>query len=405
MFKWFLVLILIRPIIDNFYFVKDISPLLSPLNWVGVLTPVLCIPAISTHSYHKNFIHQLFNFWSILIIINTALIIFQPLNFITIIQLILKLSLPVYLFAFLRTFIRNKTDLTGILTTFLYSCGLAFVVLMFELIVRPIRIEYSRGIERLQGGYADVMNYAIYLSFGFLILAYFYLSHKLTKTGLKIKLPFLIFSGVFCMFGYVSISHAVSYTVFAFLLILFIAYTARKYIFISIFLIAIGWTALSFYGNKFYQERVSPLVEKEIEVVQGERDKSQLFHGRMYRWEYAWKNFKDSNLIAWLFGYPTTFKDPVFNISIGIHNDFLRIFYLTGLAGLSSFMLFIFKLWGKRKFLILEDRLLLSGALIILILYSITTTPTFYPNFLYILLPIFTYLALPPALLMNHGEK
>ena len=82
----------------------------------------------------------------------------------------LKLSLPVYLFAFLRVFIRNKKDFNGLLTTFLYSASIAALMLLYELLFNPIQIEYSRGIESIPGGYADVMNYAIYLSFGFLIL-------------------------------------------------------------------------------------------------------------------------------------------------------------------------------------------------------------------------------------------
>src|SRR6187402_6453 len=44
--KWFIILIIIRPIIDNFYYLKEISPLLSPLYIVGVATPILAIYAI-----------------------------------------------------------------------------------------------------------------------------------------------------------------------------------------------------------------------------------------------------------------------------------------------------------------------------------------------------------------------
>lgn len=41
--KWFILLVLIRPIIDNLYFLKDISPFLSPLYIAGVLTPLMVI--------------------------------------------------------------------------------------------------------------------------------------------------------------------------------------------------------------------------------------------------------------------------------------------------------------------------------------------------------------------------
>ena len=66
--KWFAVLVLIRPIIDNFYYLKNISPLLSPLYLVGILTPILCISSII--SYRKKDVSVfdiLFGIWTVLI--------------------------------------------------------------------------------------------------------------------------------------------------------------------------------------------------------------------------------------------------------------------------------------------------------------------------------------------------
>src|SRR5690625_2391645 len=37
--KWLLLLILIRPVADIFYFLKDVSIFLSPQIWLAVLTP------------------------------------------------------------------------------------------------------------------------------------------------------------------------------------------------------------------------------------------------------------------------------------------------------------------------------------------------------------------------------
>ena len=113
---------------------------------------------------------------------------------------------------------------------------------------------------------------------------------------------------------------------------------------------------LYFYGDKFYQERLDPLLEKEVEVIQGKRNESQLFHGRMARWQYAWKNFKDAPVTAWLFGYPTSLEDPFFNISIGIHNDYLRIFYFTGIIGILLYS-FFFSIYGagKNSFTLLKN--------------------------------------------------
>lgn len=400
--RWFVFLVLLRPFIDNFYFLKDISPLLSPLYWIGLLTPVFCFPVILNKSYHHNRIHLLFNIWSVLIVINSVLIVIQPANLISVIQWILRLSMPVYLFLFLRIFIKNKSDFTGLLTTFLYSAGVAALMLLYELIFRPIHIGYSRGLERISGGYADVMNYAIYLSFGFLIMLYFYISYKTRKDGLKINLFSLGLAGIFCLAGYIGISHTSSYAVFVALLILFTTSIIRKYVEISFLLVIIFGIALLFYGDKFYQEHLDPLVGRELQVIKGEKPEKQLFHGRMARWQYAWGNFKDSPAIAWLFGYAISLKDPLFNISIGIHNDYLRIFYFTGIFGFLSYILFLFNIWRRQKFLYLSEKFILNGSLVILLLYSVSTTPTVYANFLYIIFTIFVYFALPPKQLIRH---
>jgi len=394
--RWFIVLILIRPIIDNFFYLKEISPLLSPLNWAGLLTPLLCLPPIINYSYKRNIIHWLFNKWSILILINSLLLIFQPIDYISLSQWVLKLSLPVFLFAFLRIFIHNKSDLNGLLTTFLYAAGIAASILFYELVFNPIKLGYSRGIERLQGGYADVMNYAIYLSFGFAVLTYYFIVYKTTKRGIQISLLGLIFAGIFCVAGLIGISHTASYTVFAAICLLLIILLAKKYIFISIFIIGLFWIFISTYGDKFYQQRIQPLVEKEYEVIQGERDQEQLFHGRMARWKYAWNNFKGSPIHVWLFGFPLSLKDPFFNISIGIHNDFLRIFYFTGIIGIMLYLFFLYGLYRRKRYLLIPEKFLLYATLIILLLYSISTTPTFYPNFLYILFIVFAYFSLSP---------
>lgn len=400
--RWFAYLILIRPIIDNFYFLKDISPLLSPLYWAGLLTPIFCIPAIIRSSYHPNRIHRLFNIWSVLIVLNTLFIILLPIDLISMLQWVLKLTMPIYLFFFLRIFIRDKKDLTGLLTTFMYATGIAALLLLYELLVQPIKIVYSRGLERIQGGYADVMNYAIYLTFGFLILSYFYFTSKLKRSSLKISLLFLMVAGALCMAGLVGISHIASYIVFAVILLLFLTSSARRFGYVTFIVGSLIMVIMYLYGEKFYEKNIDPLAAKEVEVVKGTRNESQMFHGRMARWEYGWETFKNSEVTAWLFGYPTSLKDPLFNISIGIHNDYLRIFYFTGIIGICTYILFLFSIWRRRKFLQMPEKYLLYGSFIILLLYSVTTTPTFYANFLYILLAIFAYYSLPPVKLLNN---
>jgi 4-amino-4-deoxy-L-arabinose transferase-like glycosyltransferase len=158
-------------------------------------------------------------------------------------------------------------------------------------------------------------------------------------------------------------------------------------------------------GKELYEEKIDPLVEREVEVVEGKRDNSQFFHGRMSRWQYAWDEFNDSNTLAWLFGYSFSLKDPRFHVSIGIHNDYLRIFYLSGIIGSILYTSFLYLLWQKRKFASKNERYLLTGSLLIILLYSFSTTPTMYANLLYIALTIFAYFARPKYLIYAESKK
>ncbi|HRZ78170.1 MAG TPA: hypothetical protein P5248_12420, partial [Bacteroidales bacterium] len=44
--RWFIYLVLLRPVIDNLYYLKHVSPFLSPLYIVGVLSPLLALSAL-----------------------------------------------------------------------------------------------------------------------------------------------------------------------------------------------------------------------------------------------------------------------------------------------------------------------------------------------------------------------
>jgi len=136
--------------------------------------------------------------------------------------------------------------------------------------------------------------------------------------------------------------------------------------YVSLVIIFVLIILLALFGKDIFNERIDPLVEKEVEVVQGERAESQMFHGRMYRWQYAWKNFQDVSLISWLLGYSISLESPFFNISIGIHNDYLRIFYFTGIIGAICYLLFLFRIWRRKRAVLLPERYLLYGTMAIL---------------------------------------
>src|SRR5690606_40353001 len=51
--RWFVVLVLVRPLLDTLYFLKEISPFLSPLYIVGVLTPVAVVASYYARGFPR----------------------------------------------------------------------------------------------------------------------------------------------------------------------------------------------------------------------------------------------------------------------------------------------------------------------------------------------------------------
>ena len=101
--KWFIILVLLRPIIDNLFFLKNISPFLSPLYIVGVLTPILVIIAITkTPKPQRSSLDKYFKIWSFFVAIGIFFVIlFDPLSMDSL-EYLLKLSIPIYIYFFAR---------------------------------------------------------------------------------------------------------------------------------------------------------------------------------------------------------------------------------------------------------------------------------------------------------------
>ncbi len=393
--RWFVLVVLFRPLIDGFYTLKEISPFVSPLYIVGVLTPLLTIIAVIKHPAPKrSALDGLFKAWGVLIAISLLFLFFQDPTSMQFLQYLFKLTMPLYIFTFLRYFIRSENELNGLLQAFLYSTLIVAAVFLFEVLVSPIRVEESRGLTRIQGFFGDVVNYGIYLLQGFLVTAYFHLrdpSRGSDKKGL-LRLSFAIIMGSTVL---MNIHHAASLGVFSALLLLFLWFERHRSPgvvgFLSILIVAVTL----YYGRSFLQEKVIPLVEEEIEVLQGKEQTGKLLHGRMNRWQHMWEQFSSEGPWILFFGYPLGEGYPYQMISAGAHNDYVRILFFTGFFGLIVYLGILRSIHKKLRDLDRPHRFLLGGALIIILLFSITTTPTMYPPMLYILYSIFAFAVLP----------
>jgi hypothetical protein len=393
--KWFILLVLLRPIIDNLYFLKEISPFLSPLYIVGVLTPIIVVYVLAKFPRpKKSSFDKYFKIWSFFLLVGILfVIIFDPLSKDSF-EFLLKLSLPIYLYFFVRVFIQNKRDLEGVLTTFLYSGGFVAVLLLYELLFGAIRIVESRGMERLQGSFGDVVSYGIYLSFCFLIAGYFYFSKKGEISKPK-RMRLLVIVGGLSLLTLFNIHHVASYTTFVAILLLFMVFNFRGNKGGALVLSVLFFLMFYLFGQSIIEEKITPLLQTDISVYEGEKGSEKLLHGRVGRWTVMLDKFTDQNAFAQFFGYPLTLTRSYHYVGVGSHNDYIRILFLSGYFGLFYYLVLLIVFFKKAKKLEYSIKFLAFGTLGILMLFSISIVPTYYPPFMYIVMSVFAFVALP----------
>lgn len=398
--RWFVYLILLRPVIDNFYWMKEISPFLSPLVIAGILTPVLCLSA--TFRYRSgDFSRQdiSFRLFSVLVVL-AGVIFFIKHPGLPAAEFALKLTLPVYLYFFLIRFIESLDDLHGLLYATLIATYISAIFLVYEIVFQPIQeVEYSRGVERLRGGYADVMNYGIYMSLGLISASYFFLR--------DMKIRFFGINNLYLMLAFalvviIKINHVASYIVFAALILLFTLYSLRRKPGWGFLLVVIIMITGSYFGQKIYKESITPMIEKDLMVLEGERETDALLHGRMGRWDVLWTRFKNAGMLSKVFGTSAE-VGSAYMMSSGAHNDFLRIIFTSGWSGFFMYLFFLAGIYLKSRWFEQPESYLITATLTATVLYSVTTTPTYYANYLYIFLAILVFFTLPPEVAyQNH---
>src|SRR5437868_11816043 len=77
--KWFPIFILLRPVSDNFYYLKKVSPLISPLYIMGVLMPILIFMCFGSKKFPgkiKSGVDEFMRIWGVAIFINCVVILF-----------------------------------------------------------------------------------------------------------------------------------------------------------------------------------------------------------------------------------------------------------------------------------------------------------------------------------------
>jgi hypothetical protein len=401
--KWFPILVLIRPVVDQFWEFKQISPLLSPLYWVGILTPVFCLIGIKKFQFQSRTLPvKFFNLWALIAFANAIIVLLlnPSLNYFI---LFLKVCLPIYVFYFLRVLIVSKTDFIGILTSFMYSWGIVFLFFAYELIFGARSIEITRhSLQRWEGGFADVLNYALYAVSGFPVMVYFYFRkqkgnvfQRLIPSLLSLLIGILILSRIYHTTSFITIALLIALALFR----IFKENPAVGFLFIII----VGIAYLT-YGEKLKKNAFDPLVAREITVYETGTDTYRQFNGRMGRWVSRWDEFNKGNFVGKIFGSGVGFFGNESLFGIGVHNDFFRITFFTGFLGIIFYLLFYLGLLTRRKYLEDGEKFLLEASILMILVYSVTTIPTMYAPFMYFLLTVFAYSSLPAENLNEEPE-
>ena len=395
--KWFVILILVRPLIDTLYFLKEISPLLSPLNIVGVLTPLLILVSfVSPNLRHREStpLDFLMTSWAAILMLNCILIVSLQLSLESI-EIIIKLVTPLLIYFYLRRLIRSKRDFLGVLTTFLYSTSFPFGMLLYEHFIGPIGpTVYTRGHERFEGLFADVMSYATYVIGALLIASYFFLEG--TTESFRRKALRLGGVGMLALLGLVNMHHTASWMVAAVVVFLLCFYSVRQgqlstFVFM-LFLVAVGCVGF----GETINERLGTSLQTDIAVLEGEKNVDRAFHGRVWRWKKMIAYWDEKTVIDKLLGISFSARWVEYNmLGSGIHNDYMRIICVSGLAGFALYVMYYILLFFVSFGKSLGDQYLIQGGILVMLMYSVTTTPTMYLPLLNLAFAVFAYAALP----------
>lgn len=401
-FKWFILLVLFRPIIDigNNTVLGD--PILNLQEISGILTYIFLIislVSIPPKKNQKSFFE--IQIWLLVILFFISLLmhfVFNP--DIYSLYILSKALFPFILFIYLKKAIKNATDVEGILTTALFATIFPAFILIYEIAFGPIFSHLSRGLIRYQGLYEDVFTYSFNLIIALIIFIYFYFKDiRANKKRSKILLYLLFLFSILITF---RLNHNVT-TITVIVIILYFLTQELKIkpalAMVSIFILLVF--AVYFFASEF-QDKFLTAINTEIGVIQGSAELGGAFHGRFNRWFYFFDKWQSYNFSAHLLGMPFSFTSYPRGMIFGqMHSDFVRILFSTGFIGLITYLLwFPAGFWLSKNFA-LHIKFLFRASLFVLFLFSVTTLPLLYAPLMYFTLPVF----LLAISLGNHFRK
>lgn len=117
-----------------------------------------------------------------------------------------------------------------------------------------------------------------------------------------------------------------------------------------------------------------------------------MFHGRGYRWMRYLNDWQEAPVTAKMLGISVSGDVPDRSrLLSGTHNDYFRIGFGAGMIGLLIYLFVFVLLFFQALRQPRSEKFLILGAMAVVLLYSVTTTPTLYAPLMYLCLSIFAY--------------
>ncbi|WCO01130.1 O-antigen ligase family protein [Psychroserpens ponticola] len=375
--KWMLVVILLFPFFAATWEMKETSGF-SPLQVLGLMVFVFGFLFYVRKSTRTPNLTIAFFIFIFLFVLNHFLVFGFEQSFSQFGQSI-RAILPFVLFFYFRKHLNSVIDIEGFLITFLiasvFPIGTLYYEILFDPIVEVYNTESRGGGLRLSGFYADLFGYMSHLICGFVCYCYFYIknSNRKKKHFVFGNFGFIIVLLIFLV-GVYNLRHQASWAVSIVLLIVFIYFIRKK---VSVLQLAIFFVIMFGVGIYFYFEIFEVLYAKDISVAEGNADDSRALNGRVWIWRRYFAYWEDFNILSQVFGSGLAQHEKAkVMMSGGMHNDYVRIFFTTGIFGILCYLYFLLTvLRSSFKPMIVEFKFLLLANLIVVAMYSISSLP------------------------------
>ena len=369
-FKWFLWLILSMPVISMFHDKEGGG--FSPLQVVGTLCFLLCFKTILTRRIKLQGYELFLLFFGGLLVFNNLM--FFVLNVsISNFGYILRNILPLVLYFYLRRVIKSRKEFEGILLTFLVASILPYTILLYEFFFAPIKEVYTQesrgGFIRLSGFYADLFSYLAIIIGDFIIISYFVLRGKLNFSTLQ----FGMLIGL-TLIGLLSLSHQASWSVFVVLLLFLLWFSKGSKISMKISVVLIMGSIVG--GSYLIEKFITPLFGKEINAYEGNINQEKALNGRIVRWKIYFGRWDEMSSGSHFFGVGASGSEYTKSMmSGGMHSDYIRFLFATGIVGVLSYILFYLSLLFRINGLQKPDKFIVFSAIAVMMLYAISANP------------------------------